>query len=397
MDYIEFSKLYYRGTNIPIACYEDGLPVYSAFADVLSMTPLAVYEFENSRRNPDYCTLQSFVQYGRIAIPGTSFVLVLGPAYNVPVTDTLARKFMHENALPSSYLDQVREFLLSIPVTTSYQFIHQLTFLYYCVTGTKLDLAALLFTEPEETAANLHAAHANASFEAKENMSIHNTYYYEQGLYQRIRDGRPDQLAEYMKTPKLQLQEGHVADTPLRQCKNIFIGTVTKIGMLGAIPGGLDVEQTYQLIDLYVRECEQMTSVLAVQSLHQRAALDFCTRVGQAQTPGSLSLDVHKCMTFIRSHTNENISIADVAAHIGRSPSYIVKRFQTELGFTMGAYITRCKLEEAKSLLSYSDKSLADISEYLCFSSQSYFQNVFKKKYGVTPNVYRKQHQSGKL
>lgn len=49
------------------------------------------------------------------------------------------------------------------------------------------------------------------------------------------------------------------------------------------------------------------------------------------------------------------------------------------------AFITRCKLEEAKSLLAYSKKSLAEISSYLCFSSQSYFQNVFKKQYGTTP------------
>ena len=51
----------------------------------------------------------------------------------------------------------------------------------------------------------------------------------------------------------------------------------------------------------------------------------------------------------------------------------------------------RCKLEEAKSLLTYSDKSLIEISNYLCFSSQSYFQNVFKKKYGMTPKQYRDQ------
>lgn len=38
--------------------------------------------------------------------------------------------------------------------------------------------------------------------------------------------------------------------------------------------------------------------------------------------------------------------------------------------------------------------TLAEISSYLCFSSQSYFQNVFKKEYGVTPMQYRRQHHS---
>lgn len=41
--------------------------------------------------------------------------------------------------------------------------------------------------------------------------------------------------------------------------------------------------------------------------------------------------------------------------------------------------------------LTYSNKSLAEISSYLCFSSQSYFQNVFKRKYGITPKQYREK------
>ncbi|HBA68914.1 MAG TPA: hypothetical protein DCZ40_06105 [Lachnospiraceae bacterium] len=49
------------------------------------------------------------------------------------------------------------------------------------------------------------------------------------------------------------------------------------------------------------------------------------------------------------------------------------------------------KLEEAKSLLTYTDKPISEISNYLCFSSQAYFQNVFKKKYEITPNEYRKR------
>ena len=71
----------------------------------------------------------------------------------------------------------------------------------------------------------------------------------------------------------------------------------------------------------------------------------------------------------------------------------MMRRFKEELGIHIGAFITRCKLEEAKSLLTYSDKSLSEISNYLCFSSQSYFQNVFKKKFGITPLQYRRQGQ----
>ena len=68
-----------------------------------------------------------------------------------------------------------------------------------------------------------------------------------------------------------------------------------------------------------------------------------------------------------------------------------VNKFKKELGFDVCSFIMRCKLEEAKSLLTYSDKTLSEISNYLCFSSQAYFQTVFKKKYGLTPTQYRNQ------
>ena len=54
----------------------------------------------------------------------------------------------------------------------------------------------------------------------------------------------------------------------------------------------------------------------------------------------------------------------------------------------------RRKLEEAKSLLIYTDKTISEISEYLCFSTQSYFQNVFKKKYGQTPKEFRSSQEN---
>ncbi|WP_442862488.1 helix-turn-helix domain-containing protein [Bacillus sp. USDA818B3_A] len=47
-------------------------------------------------------------------------------------------------------------------------------------------------------------------------------------------------------------------------------------------------------------------------------------------------------------------------------------------------------MEEAKDLLAFSDKSISEISNYLCFSSQSHFQKVFKDYYAITPQAYRK-------
>ena len=57
---------------------------------------------------------------------------------------------------------------------------------------------------------------------------------------------------------------------------------------------------------------------------------------------------------------------------------------------TVNEFITKMKIDEAKRLLEHTDRPISAISEALAYSSQSYFQNVFKKVTGMTPNEFRR-------
>ena len=59
---------------------------------------------------------------------------------------------------------------------------------------------------------------------------------------------------------------------------------------------------------------------------------------------------------------------------------------------TLTDFILREKIEEAKRLLRYSDKSLSLIANYLGFSSQSHFTKTFKKYAQKTPKQYRENN-----
>jgi AraC-like DNA-binding protein len=61
------------------------------------------------------------------------------------------------------------------------------------------------------------------------------------------------------------------------------------------------------------------------------------------------------------------------------------------MGISLSKYIQDLKIEKAKNLLQYSDYSIVDIANYLSFSSQSHFIQVFQKKTGFTPHRYRTQ------
>ena len=88
-------------------------------------------------------------------------------------------------------------------------------------------------------------------------------------------------------------------------------------------------------------------------------------------------------------HLNEPLTSRDVIEHSSLSKSALSRQFHKETGYTIGEYITKCKIDEARSLLKYTERTIADISNYLGYSSQPYFHNVFRKVTGKTPLEYR--------
>lgn len=396
MDYINFCKNYFAVTNMPIDLMENNKPVYSTISTLLTYQPEKTYQvfwtLSPTEQNPCFCRYSPDLEYGCVHIEGTDYYVIIGPSFSVPVSDALIHEYIRENAIPAEYREAVAELLCSIPILSHQQFSNHLALLHMSLNGKVMDTSAL-FKHPEQDVQELKKQQAQKIAANMENNLLHNTYHFEKQLWSHIQSGNIKNLEDFLAASSSTLTEGKLANTPLRQAKNLFIITVVKTGMLGAIPGGVDVEKTYQLIDLYIQECEQLQTIEAVKELQYSMLIDFCGRTAETHIPEGVSTEVYQCMNYIRSHTNEPITIETVAAHIHRSLSYTLRHFKNELGINMGAFIMRCKLEEAKSLLTYTDKSLAEISNYLCFSNQSYFQQVFKKQYHITPLQYRKQNQ----
>lgn len=390
MDYIAFCKNYFTITGLPVNLVNNNNVLYTSLGDLLNLPATNPVEIWPAEHNPEFRFLFSDIVYGSVQIESTGDYVILGPVFPIPLTDELIRLYMRQQATPLDYKEAVTEALASIPQLTHSQFCRHLVFLHQCLNHKEITVSQLIERSAPKRSLQ-EERHLKTIAENLENDNLHNTYYFELELYQHIRNGNITALNDFLTSSNLVLKEGKLAQTSLRHTKNLFIGAVIKMGMLGAIPGGVDVEKTYQLMDLYIQECEKLQSIEAIQALKHSVMLDFCQRAGETKIPDGISSDVYVCINFIRSHTNEVISVDDVAYRIHRSKTYIMKKFKEELGFTISAFITRCKLEEAKSLLSYSNKTLAEISNYLCFSSQPHFQSLFKKTYNMTPMEYRKK------
>ena len=234
-------------------------------------------------------------------------------------------------------------------------------------------------------------------YDARDLNLIHGTYQYEKQMLKYIEEGKSEELKKYLLeyASNENFNEGKVAVDALRQVKNIFIALVAMVGKTAAIPGGMPVEEAYYLIDTYTQQCETLTSIEDIYILQYNMVIDFCERVQRYRYAGELSSLIRSCMNYIVFHLNEPISAADVIEYSGMSKSYLCKQFKSETGMSISQFITSSKIDEACSLLINTSKTIPEISAYLSFSSQPYFQSVFKKVKGMTPYHYRQYKQKG--
>lgn len=389
-DIKEFCRLFYDTTSIPINYYHIPTSSSCSFPALLGNNEIfkdTVPGFINFSKNPDYIISPSFSYLGYIKAETEDSFILVGPVFSTPSSDFTLHSFMKEWAISTEYRQDITQFLANTPPTSFQRFLNTLAYLHLCLNDKNIDINQHFNLENTNMIHKFSCIHSNQVYESKENRDYHNTYYFERNLMRYIQNGDIRKMESLLQNSS-ELSAGTMADNALRQEKNIFITSVA-LATRSAIEGGMDMEQAYQLADVYIQECERTQDIAYISTLEYSMLIDFTERVSKCKIPSGMSREIFECIQFITQHINDPIQVGDVAEHIGRSRSYLCGKFKKELGFDISRFIMRCKLEEAKSLLTYSEKPLSEISNYLCFSSQSYFQNVFKQKYGITPKQYR--------
>ena len=98
---------------------------------------------------------------------------------------------------------------------------------------------------------------------------------------------------------------------------------------------------------------------------------------------------VTRMLRYIEEHATIGLRVEDVAKHAGLSVSRAVHLFKDITGKTIIEYAQDIRISAAIDQMKYTTMTLENIAENCGFSSYAYFHRVFKKKYGVSPGVYR--------
>lgn len=111
------------------------------------------------------------------------------------------------------------------------------------------------------------------------------------------------------------------------------------------------------------------------------------------ESPRGIGL-VDKVVRYIKAHHTEKLTVDLIAEYFSCSRSHICHTFKKKTGKSVGEYITELRLDDARSLLCYSELSVTEIAYAVGFCDSNYFSNVFKKKQGINPSEYRKSFKT---
>ncbi|MBN1696332.1 MAG: helix-turn-helix transcriptional regulator [Spirochaetales bacterium] len=104
--------------------------------------------------------------------------------------------------------------------------------------------------------------------------------------------------------------------------------------------------------------------------------------------------DTRRLEAYIMEHyTDPDMTAGMLHRHTGIARRRIAGLIRKKHGLTVKQLVSRIRLREAARLLSETDRNITEIASALGFSSSSYFFQVFKSAYHLSPSEYRKKNR----
>ena len=413
MDYDYLAQSLAALAGVPVRLYKNGK--FEALYHHTKFKPdLAVAEEPKIFCNPgnvSYYMDANFLYYGLFRSMRDSVALVMGPVTQVPVDRSLAVKILRAMGESVRRAGELTDYFAAIPSYPLRNFLQILCTVNFFLNDEKLDVSQILLSNErerseeggersglEESCGDGRLPEKNRSdpqpaAEAAVSRTAHNTDELEAFMLSCVEHGRSDEIRKLFQRP-VTGRAGTLAADALRQEKNLIICTATLVTR-AAIRGGLDKAAAFSLSDAYIQRAELMEDYEGLVRLNARMLEDFTDRVADARCSGGSFPLLRTVREYILQHLDEAVTTGDLSRAAGMNRTYFCKRFQEEAGMTVNHYITDVKMNEARRLLEITKKTSAEIAGILGYSSQSYFQNAFKKFTGRTPGEYRRETLSG--
>ncbi len=98
-------------------------------------------------------------------------------------------------------------------------------------------------------------------------------------------------------------------------------------------------------------------------------------------------------LSFVdQNYANPNLSLKLLSKEFNMSEKYVSLFFKTNMGDKLSEYIENKRMEEAVRLITETKKPITEIQLAVGYSSPNTFYKAFRRKFGVSPSVWREQN-----
>jgi AraC family transcriptional regulator len=131
---------------------------------------------------------------------------------------------------------------------------------------------------------------------------------------------------------------------------------------------------------------EALANALADHLLRRYAV---CRQSERAFSGGLTPSRLQRTTIYIQAHLEHELSLAELAAVAQMSPAHFARLFKQATGQTPHRYVTTCRMERAKQLLTETTLPLHEIGAWVGYADQSHFTALFRQHVATTPKSYR--------
>lgn len=146
-------------------------------------------------------------------------------------------------------------------------------------------------------------------------------------------------------------------------------------------------QQTPTKLEEHIKACMSLSEVKELFTALFSAALEEI-RTHRLEMAGTA---VETVKRWVAANYNQHADLNTLAGMVFLTPSYLSKLFKQETGLTLTDYIIEIRIRQAKQLLKHApDLKVHEIGTVVGYPDPAYFNKLFKKTVGVTPNEYKR-------
>ena len=153
------------------------------------------------------------------------------------------------------------------------------------------------------------------------------------------------------------------------------------------VRGSFDIEKIYRSADRLCRAVQSKNRPYVSTMRMFYEILEQLLAENKRLDDGLLLAE--KIHGYISENYVKKLDVSDIAEHFSYSSDYIIRVFKRAYGITPHSYITSCRIEYAKLLLSTGDRPVGEIAEACGYSDFTTFYRAFRERVGRSPREWR--------